>query len=268
MNAEKDSVVTSANNLLHKTPVVPQTGKAIHQPDTSAHVAALPRDAATETVDDEPTTYFIEHRDCKVVVKIPIYAYEYVPVIMEPVKQVVPPPVAVKKVPFLQVHGNVMYNVNYYSNIDTPFNEQNVYQHTVQTYLDVTVKGQYPMRVYLTNRFSNSSLFRNFSDLNLNYNNTQFTQKIKTKVRERFLASLPSPRAPDSLQHELDAVIKKLRSLDAWIKNPGLLQKMVEAREKAMRDSLAKGTSKPDTSLHLQMPGVGKLLIQHLSAWV
>ena len=213
-------------------------------------------DSSAEPEDDEPTTYFLEHRDCKVVIRIPIYAYMYVPVIQEPVKAAVVQPAKPQRVPFLQVHGNIMYNVNYYSNIDTPYNEQNIYQHTVQTYLDITVKGQYPMRVYLTNRFSNSSLFRNFSDLNMNYNNTQFTQKIKTQVREKFLASLPSPKAPDSLQHELDVAIKKLKMLDGWIKNPGLIQKMVEERERKMRDSLAKMTSKPDTSFRLQSPEI------------
>src|SRR3954465_11893136 len=85
---------------------------------------------------DEPTTFFLEHRDCKGVIKIPIYAYIYVPVEREPVKKTEPAKPA--RVPFLQVHGNVMYNVNYYSNIDTPYNEKDVYQHTVQTYLDVT----------------------------------------------------------------------------------------------------------------------------------
>ena len=247
IEALKDSVVSSKNNLLHNAPVVPQQREAIRLPDTAA--PAMVTDADTLVTDDEPTTWFLQHRDCKTVVKVPIWAYVYVPVMLDPVKKAVEP-VKPQHIPFLQVHGNVMYNVNYYSNIDTPYNEQNIYQHTIQTYLDITVKGQYPMRVYLTNRFSNSHLFRNFSDLNLNYNNTQFTQKIKTQVRDRFMASLPSPTAPDSLKNELDAALKKLRSLEAWVKNPALLQKMVEAKEKAMRDSLAKiASNKQDTGL-------------------
>jgi hypothetical protein len=209
---------------------------------------------------DEPTTFFLEHRDCKVVIRIPIYAYIYVPVVREPVK--VTEPAKPARIPFLQVHGNVMYNVNYYSNIDTPYNEQDVYQHTVQTYLDVTIKGKYPMRVYLTNRFTNSKLFRNFSDLNLNYNNTQFTQKIKAQVREKFLASLPSPTAPDSLKYELDETLKKLRSLDAWVKNPGLLQKLVEAREKFLRDSLARMAGKMDTTSQVSILDSAKLRLR------
>lgn len=254
VNAVKDSVKTATNNLLHNAPVKPGAA-VIRSSDTLKPVATVVKDSPVDALtDDEPTTYFLERRDCKVVVKIPVYAYVYVPVVREPVKPAALP-AKPAKVPFLQVHGNIMYNVNYYSNIDTPYNEQNIYQHTIQTYLDVTVKGQYPMRVYLTNRFSNSGLFRNFSDLNFGYNNVQFTQKIKAQVREKFLSSLPSRTMPDSLKNELDAALKKLHSLEGWIKNPALLQKMVEAREKAMRDSLAKiATNKTDTSLALRIP--------------
>jgi len=255
-NAVKDSLKTSTNNLLHNAPVKPGAAQVMHPSDTAKPVAAAPKDSSVDALtDDEPTTYFFKRLDCKVVVKIPIYAYVYIPVEKEPMKIV--EPVKPKPVPFLQVHGNIMYNVNYYSNIDTVYNEQNIFQHTIQTYLDVTVKGQYPMRVYLTNRFTNSKLFRNFSDLNFGYNSAQFTEKIKAGVRQQYLSSLPSLTAPDSLKNELDAALKKLHSLEAWIKNPGLLQKMVEAREKAMRDSLMKlSVRKPDTGFNTQAPGM------------
>ncbi|OQP59647.1 hypothetical protein A3860_36835 [Niastella vici] len=249
LNEVKDSVSTSTNRLLQNSPLKSKTGEVASAVDTAAPKMAPTTDAVTEPEDDEPTTWFIEHRGCKSTVRIPIYAYIYVPVVKEPVNP--KEPEMPKRIPFLQVHGNIMYNVNYYSNIDTPYNEQNVYQHTVQTYLDITVKGKYPMRLYLTNRFSNSKLFRNFSDLNMNYNNTQFTQKIKTQVREKFLASLPSPTAPDSLKNELGLTIKKLKLLDGWIKNPALIQKMVEERERAMRDSIKAGL---DTSFRMQAP--------------
>jgi hypothetical protein len=250
LNAVKDSVTTSTNKALQHLPGKSQAGAASPVVDTLApEKAAAITEPTAQPEDDEPTAWLLEHRGCKGVTRIPIYAYVYVPVVKEQVKVV--EPVKPPRIPFLQVHGNIMYNVNYYSNIDTPYNEQDIYQHTVQTYLDITVKGQYPMRVYLTNRFTNSKLFRNFSDLNFNYNNTQFTQKIKTQIREKFLASLPSPTAPDSLKNELDASIKKLRALDGWIKNPGLIQKMVEERERAMRDSLK---MKLDTSFRLQAP--------------
>jgi hypothetical protein len=258
-NAVKDTVITPAKNMLQQAPVKPGAAVVQKQVDTLEPKNAVNKDTITEPETDEPSFWLPQQANCKAVVKVPIFAYIYVPVMREPVKRTdLPEPVKPQRIPFLQVHGNIMYNVNYYSNIDTPYNEQDIYQHTVQTYLDVTVKGKYPMRVYLTNRFTNSKLFRNFSDLNFNYNNTQFTQKIKTQVREKFLASLPTPKAPDSLKAELDATIKKLRALDGWIKNPGLIQKLVEAREKAMRDSLRNLVKIPDTSL--KMPVIDSAL--------
>jgi RHS repeat-associated protein len=258
INAVKDTVITPAKNVLQQGPVKPGTD-AILKADTLIPKKNVEADPVTEPEDDEPTIWLPQKQNCKAIVRLPVYAYVYVPVTREPVKKAPPvEPAKPQRIPFLQVHGNVMYNVNYYSNIDTPYNEQDIYQHTVQTYLDVTVKGKYPMRVYLTNRFTNSKLFRNFSDLNFNYNNTQFTQKIKTQVREKFMASLPTPKAPDSLKAELDATIKKLRALDGWIKNPGLIQKLVEAREKAMRDSLRNLAKIPDTSL--KMPAIDSAL--------
>lgn len=251
-NAIKDTVIVSAKNVLQQAPVKAGPVTVLSKVDTLVPKKQIKTDTTEMPEDDEPSFWLPQQANCKAVIRVPIYAYIYLPVTREPVKKTPPvEPVKPQRIPFLQVHGNIMYNVNYYSNIDTPYNEKDIYQHTVQTYLDVTVKGKYPMRVYLTNRFTNSKLFRNFSDLNFNYNNTQFTQKIKTQIREKFLASLPSPKVPDSLKAELDATIKKLRMLDGWIKNPGLLQKLVEAREKAMRDSLRNLTKIPDTSLKL-----------------
>lgn len=260
IHAVKDSVIASAKNVLQQAPVKPGAGAVLSKVDTLHPTKAVAPDSLADEEDDDPSFWLPELRNCKAVISAPIYAYIYVPVVKEPVKKAPVEPAKPQRAPFLQVHGNVMYNVNYYSNIDTPYNEQDIYQHTVQTYLDVTVKGKYPMRVYLTNRFTNSKLFRNFSDLNFNYNNTSFTQNIKTQVRDKFLASLTSPKAPDSLKAELDTTIKKLRSLDGWIKNPSLVQKLMEAREKAMRDSLRNAGKIPDTSLKL--PVVDSALVR------
>ncbi|HVU99122.1 MAG TPA: hypothetical protein VHE34_28060 [Puia sp.] len=149
-----------------------------------------------------------------------------------------PPPAPVVKslppsVPLLQVHGNVLYNLNYYSRIDTPYNEKNIYQHTIQTWLDILIKGQYPFRIFLTNHFSNSSLFRNYNDLNLSYNNSGFSQQIRDQLRRVFLQNLPSQKLIDSLQRVLNTDMQKLKGLEGYGKNPSLIQKAVEDKEAA-----------------------------------
>ncbi|HEY4205997.1 MAG TPA: hypothetical protein VGM31_04250, partial [Puia sp.] len=185
----------------------------------------------------------LDHASCKGVIFIPQPGptQDVAPV---PGKSSLVPSVEPSHVPFLQVHGNVMYNLNYYSRIDTPYDERDIYQHTIQTWLDILVKGQYPMRIYLTNHFSNSSLFRNFSDFNFSYNNNSFNQQIRNKLRANFLQSLPSQKFLDSLQRRLNAAWKRLNDLSGWMRNPALVQRMVEAREEAQHKAALKDSAK------------------------
>ncbi|MDB5250683.1 MAG: hypothetical protein JWQ40_5077 [Segetibacter sp.] len=137
------------------------------------------------------------------------------------------------KKPLLKVHGNVLYDLNYNSRIDTPYAEKEIYQHTVQTYLDITVKDQYPLRFYFTTRFSNSSLFRNFTDLNLQFDPLQFRNKIKENLKSR----IKPPFQLDSLERIkslLEKKAKELYDLRNWLKDPATIQRLIEEREKQL----------------------------------
>lgn len=138
------------------------------------------------------------------------------------------------KLSFLKIHGNVLYDVSYRSNIDTPFSQHDIYQHTVQTYLDIRVKDQYPIRLYLTNRFSNSSFFQNFSNINLQFNPQQFQQQIINQVKQ---IALKQALANHQL-HELDSLLlakkKAYAGLEQWLRSPATLQKLVEDKEKSL----------------------------------
>lgn len=236
IKANAETLQSQSKQIINRHLLVPRQRPAAKRPDS------IPLQTKANTPDADPARtdpdqeneviVFIERRNCKATIATPVLFS--IPVVRERVKPPAPP-LPPPRVPFLQVHGNIMYNVNYYSNIDTPYNEQNIYQHTVQTYLDVVVKGQYPLRIYLTNRFTNSNLFRNFNDLNFSYNNNTFKQQLREKVSQRFLSSIPSPASLDSLQQLMKVRLDELKQLDGWIKNPAILQKMVEAKERAMR---------------------------------
>ena len=250
--ARKDSALAGGHPFIQSGPVKDRAGLT-HSADSVPSARRTPGLASTETPPEPPPLILsLDHGSCKGVVFIP-GAPEYVNVpaaktVLPVAKAAAPPP----HVPFLQVHGNVLYNLNYYSRVDTPYNENNIYQHTIQTYLDVLVKGQYPFRVYLTNHFSNSSVFRNFSDFNMGYNNAGFKQQIREQLRKDFLGSLPSQKALDSLQRLLNDDWAKLRGLDGWMKNPALIQRAVEARELSLRkpspttDSSSRSTREAD----------------------
>lgn len=123
----------------------------------------------------------------------------------------------------LKISGNILYDVNYRSRIDTPYVENNVFQHTLQTRIDILYKDQYPLKVYLTSRFSNSPLFRNYTDFNLKFNPSDFQRIAKQQLLEsakRWIANKTNSKL-DSLyrligkkKQKLDTLQKELERLE------------------------------------------------------
>jgi len=141
-------------------------------------------------------------------------------------------PAMVKK-PLLAIHGNILYDVNYRSNIDTPYVEKDIYQHTVQTYLDIKVKDNYPFRMYFTTRFSNSNLFRNFSDLNLQFNPNDFTHTVKERLKNSIRPSV-SPDSLNAIKKAIDKKIDELSKLKGKENPDAYMQRIVRAKEKEL----------------------------------
>ena len=229
LKAKRDSVL-AANKYVHPGKQKPGKKNSLPVATPSSRLARTDSNAAPDPQKFIPT---LDHPSCKMVTFMPFTpdSLDFHPV--TPPASPRPAAPAPPHVPFLQVHGNVLYNLNYYSLIDTPYNEHNIYQHTIQTWLDVLVKGQYPFRIFLTNHFSNSPLFRNYSDFNFSYNNNGFNQLVRNELRQEYLRSLPSQKFLDSLQRVLKADLQRLNGLEGYGKNPSLIQKAVEEKEAA-----------------------------------
>jgi hypothetical protein len=131
----------------------------------------------------------------------------------------------------LKVHGNVLYDVNYWSNIDTPYAEKSVYQQMLQTYLDIDYKDNYPFRFYFTTHWSNSSLFRNFSDVNFLYNATEFNNRVRRQVQGLLQQHLGQDTLL-RLEKELKQKQWSYDSLKYWLSDPSQLQRLASEREK------------------------------------
>jgi len=167
-----------------------------------------------------------------------------------------------QKEDFLNIHGNVLYNFNYRSYIDTPFQQTGMVQHTVQTFMDGDIAGKYPFRAVFTYRGSNSPYFSNASDISVQYRQSDMLEKVKYDLRKDADSSLdkgllenPSKKYvlqqsgnPDSLgsitpftkglYREYDSLYaiyaqkrKELDSLEQRSGNKNLVQAIIEARE-------------------------------------
>jgi len=247
LKARQDSALRAANRYVQPG----KTKKPAAAKDTVTPAKkSTPRLARVDSLErPDPVKYMpsLDHLSCKNIIFLPVQPDSAsVPVSKPPSPPKPAPSPTPPHTPFVQVHGNVLYNLNYYSHIDTPYNETNIYQHTIETWLDIIVKGQYPFRIFLTNHFSNSSLFRNYSDFNFSYNNSGFNQLLRDQLRREYLQTLPSQKVIDSLQRVLNNDWQKIHGLSNWEKNPGLDQKLVEDREASMK----KPSTSTDTSAH------------------
>lgn len=160
-----------------------------------------------------------------------------------------------KPSPLLKVHGNIYYDVYYQSNIDTPYFEKDLYQHTIRTYLDVTVKDNYPLRVGFSTRFSNSGMLRNITGLNLNFNSQEFKNAVRNKVTNWLADQAKKNIQLEQLKNQLEQKKKVLQSLEETMAPPSQAQKIIEQRELAWLNK-NKAAGKPDMpALKQVLPG-------------
>jgi hypothetical protein len=164
-----------------------------------------------------------------------------------------------KRSQLLQVKGNISYDVNYRSRIDTPYAEKNIYQHTLQTRLDFVYKEQYPFKIYLTTRFSNSSLFRKYTDLNFQYRKADFVRLLKQRIIEVAESYILSRKnGLDSLSRLIDLEKAKIASLSHSLQKPDIRQRLVEERERQLFEN---GTEKSTGEVSGDNPDMQKRII-------
>jgi hypothetical protein len=163
--------------------------------------------------------------------------------------------------PFLQVHGNVMYDLYYQSGVDTPYQQKDVYQHTLTTYLDITVKDQYPVRVGFSTTRGNSAMFRNVTGLNLQYTNRDFRSMLLDKLQAYEGSRNLRLQELEKYKAQMNVKSLEIGRLRSWLSSPAQTQRIVEERERALykKDTLempAFDVSKPDLNalLHWKQP--------------
>jgi len=189
------------------------------------------------SLNESTTKGFVVRKACKgFSVIAPVLIIDH-PMAAEKSTRVIPA-AAMEHTPLLKVSGNILYDVNYRSRIDTPYAENNIYQHTLQTRLDFVYKDQYPFKIYLTTRFSNSNLFRKYTDINFQYLQSDFARLMKNRILgavESYLASRTGQL--DSIKRLMDQKRAAIAALNQSIQKPDNSQRLVEEKEKEMYGS-------------------------------
>ncbi len=143
-----------------------------------------------------------------------------------------PKKVDIKKPEFLTVHGNVMYDYFYQSYLDTPYSGSSLQQHTISTFLDITVKDAYPLRMSFTTRLGNQNYLRDFSLLNLKFDRDAFARALKQKAQDWVSAQTnPDSLKLLNLRSAYDGKTEEYKSLKKWLLSPGVAQQLVAEKE-------------------------------------
>lgn len=236
-----------------KTPTFSTPNSRILQTDSGVYFIQLSRSGCKNTYE---TSYFVPN-----------------PGVPHIVRQIIEIPV-VQEAPLITVHGNISYNFNYRSYIDTPFAEKDIMQHSVQARLNVKLRDKYPFTVYLTSRRSNSPYFSNATDISFQFRQAEMLEDIKRKMRadaesilseKRLLLtpaqiyqrekdgllksggfSIPDVKGMSAKKAEMEEKFKKLYdgykakmdklvALQSWARHSSRDQEVIEEKEKKLR---------------------------------
>ncbi|KAA2243193.1 hypothetical protein F0L74_11805 [Chitinophaga agrisoli] len=221
----------------------------------------IAREGFSQTKQD--TGFYLIQDGCKGVtaVSYPLFRKDtVVPTIRKRREVIALPP----RTPFLVIHGNVTYDLYYQSHVDTPYIENDVYQHTVQTFLDITVRNQYPLRVAFTTNMGNSSLFRNITGINLQYTNSDFKNMLADKARHWDAGRLQQLDELKALRAQWEQKANEVYQLKNSIAARFGVQQIVEAKERALyekvQDSLSRlaGFGMQDINLAQRWPPIDR----------
>ena len=142
------------------------------------------------------------------------------------VSQVIPYP------KFLTVHGNISYDFFYRSKLDTPLAQQNFQQHTERVSLSILLKEKYPLKIGFALRQSNSPYFRNFADVNFQFDQFGYQKNIKQDILNKLSQKLNQNNYIPPIKDMIEENKRKYSQLKNWLESPATLQKIIEERER------------------------------------
>ncbi|MES2773898.1 MAG: hypothetical protein V4722_06920 [Bacteroidota bacterium] len=136
-----------------------------------------------------------------------------------------------KKIPFLQLHGNIAYTFDYRSRLDTPFAATNLQQHNEQVYADASIKGRYPFRIILNSRQSNSPFFKNYTDINVQFNGYGFKQNLRNELADAWSQKLQKAAAPVNYEMLVAKEQQAYEQAKRWVESSMRTQEIVAEKE-------------------------------------
>ncbi|HRO46814.1 hypothetical protein [Agriterribacter sp.] len=131
----------------------------------------------------------------------------------------------------LTLHGNMNYDFFYRSAADTPYLGTNIMQHSVRVNMYATLKKVLPVAVHIQMRYSNSPLFKNYTDATVAFNGEAFQSALKEKLKAKITERI-GRNAPDRLLYdELQKKYALQQQLAQWLQHGRQVQQLADNRQ-------------------------------------
>jgi hypothetical protein len=147
-------------------------------------------------------------------------------------------PAVVGSVPLLRLHGNIAYTFDYRARLDTPFAASNLQQHNEQVYADAVVKGRYPFRILVNSRQSNTVYFKNYTDVNMQFNHQVYQQGVKDSIIARMARRMDVTDSVKKFEKLMNERRDGYYALQRWVDNPTRIQEAVREKEQIYQQML------------------------------
>src|SRR5882757_4292389 len=218
--------------------------------------------AQADPSDDVITLYFKKLVGCKSYMLDPIYLPNPNKQDVVVVRDIVGGPPGPEAIPLLRLHGNIAYTFDYRARLDTPFAASNLQQHNEQIYADAMFKGRYTFRIYINSRQSNSPYFKNYTDVNAQFDHRTYQQGIKDAMIAAMIRKTGLADSARKMEQGMNARKDQYYALKNWAANPARTQDIVEEKERlyqqitqlTQQQNQLKAPADP-TGLSLMLPG-------------
>lgn len=126
--------------------------------------------------------------------------------------------------------GSVNYQFTYQSSLDTPFKENNVFQHNALLQLNGTLAGVLPLQARIWTRQTNSSYYRDITDFQVSYDRTGWQSQVRAMAQKK-LGLAEQEAAVTAFTHCIETEIAQLALLEKNFSAGEWRQRLVEAYE-------------------------------------
>lgn len=129
-----------------------------------------------------------------------------------------------------KVHGDLTYDMNYRSHMDTPYAATNFMQHHIGINIYAKWMGL-PVVFQINTRQSNVPFLKNYTSVGILYDQNHFRNKLAEDLERRYLQLLNAQRPDSQLYRSLQREVNKQQVLRRWLEDGRQLQRFINSKQ-------------------------------------